>query len=60
MIMTGEIKFRPAQPSTNILFTLRLRIVGETNNGKHPTAVVRSGWSSASKMRGVLDHFSGF
>ena len=56
----GEIKFRPAPPSTNIFVTLRLQIVGETNNGKHPTAVVRLGWSSVSKMRGVLDHFNGF
>src|SRR6187401_2912788 len=53
-----EIKFRPAPPSTSILVTLRLRIVGETNIGKHPTAVVRSGWSSRSKTMGVLDHFS--
>ena len=57
---TSEIKFRPALPSTNIFGTLRLRIVGETNNGKHPTTVVQSGWSSVSKMMGVLDHFSGF
>jgi hypothetical protein len=39
----GEIRFNPALPSTNIFVTLRLQIVGETNNGKHPTAVVRSG-----------------
>src|SRR3954470_1308476 len=52
-----EIRFKQAPPSTSILETLRLRIVGETNIGKHPTAVVRSGWSSISKMIGVLDHF---
>src|SRR3954462_6991680 len=52
-----EIMLKPAPPSTSILVTLRLRIVGETNIGKHPTAVVRSGWSSISKMIGVLDHF---
>src|SRR3954466_8098724 len=52
-----EIRFKTAPPSTSILVTLRLRIVGETNIGKHPTAVVRSGWSSISKMIGVLDHF---
>src|SRR3954467_871329 len=52
-----EIRFKPAPPSTSILVTLRLRIVGETNIGKHPTVVVRSGWSSISKMIGVLDHF---
>src|SRR3954468_11044714 len=52
-----EIRFKPAPPSTSILVTLRLRIVGETNIDKHPTAVVRSGWSSISKMIGVLDHF---
>src|SRR3954469_22947604 len=54
-----EIKFKPAPPSTSILVTLRLRTVGETNIGKHPTAVVRSGWSSISKMIGVSDHFRG-
>src|SRR6187399_1539061 len=54
---TGEeIRFKPDPPSTDILVTLRLRIVGDTNIGKHPTAVVRSGWSSMSKMIGVLDH----
>src|SRR6187401_603063 len=58
LITAEEIKLRPAPPSTNILVTLRLRIVGETNIGKHPTAVVRSGWSSRSKMMGVPDHFS--
>ena len=47
-------------PSTNIFVTLRLRIVGETNNGKHPTAAVRSGWSSVSKMMHVPENFSGF
>ena len=52
-----EIRFKPAPPSTSILVTLRLRIVGETNIGKHPTAVMRSAWSSISKMIGVLDHF---
>src|SRR6187399_1615367 len=57
LITAEEIKFRTAPLSTNILVTLRLRIVGETNIGKHPTAVVRSGWSSMSKMMGVLDHF---
>ena len=60
LITTGEIKFRSAPPSTSIFVTLRLHIVGETNNGKHPTAIVRSGWSSVSKMIGVLDNFSGF
>src|SRR3954462_11629497 len=54
-----EIRFKPAPPSTSILVTLRLRTVGETNIGKHPIAVVRSGWSSISKMIGVLDHFRG-
>src|SRR3954467_6005124 len=54
-----EIRFKPAPPSTSILVTLRLRTVGETNIGKHPTTVVRSGWSSISKMIGVLDHFRG-
>src|SRR6187401_1967406 len=57
LITAEEIKLRPAPPSTNILVTLRLRIVGETNIGKHPTAVVQSGWSSRSKMMGVPDHF---
>ena len=38
-----EIRFKPAPPSTNIFVTLRLRMVGETNIGKHPTAVMRSG-----------------
>ena len=60
LITMGEIKFRPAPPSTSILFTLRLRIVGETNNDKYPTAVVRSGWSLVSKTMGVRDHFRGF
>src|SRR3954470_2505470 len=54
-----EIRFKPVPPSTSILVTLRLRTVGETNVGKHPTAVVRSGWSSISKMIGVLDHLRG-
>ena len=54
-----EIRFKPAPPSTSILVTLRLRIVGETNISKHPTAVMRSGWSAISKMIGVLDHFRG-
>src|SRR3954466_3280722 len=54
-----EIRFKTAPPSTSILVTLRLRTVGETNIGKHPTAVVRSGWSSISKMIGVLDHLRG-
>ena len=39
----GEIRFNTAPPSTNIFVTLRLWIIGETNNGKHPTVVVRSG-----------------
>src|SRR3954469_1925002 len=43
LITAEEIKFSPAPPSTNILVTLRLRMVGETSIGKHPTAVVRSG-----------------
>src|SRR3954462_13956436 len=54
---TEEIRFKLAPLSTSILVTLRLQIVGETNIGKHPTAVVRSGWSSISKMIGVPDHF---
>src|SRR4051812_30014713 len=54
-----EIRFKPAPPSTSILVTLRLRTVGETNISKHPIAVVRSGWSSISKMIGVLDHLRG-
>src|SRR3954470_559663 len=54
-----EIRFKSAPPSTSTLVTLRLRIVGETNIGKHPIAVVRSGWSSMSKTIGVLDHFRG-
>ena len=56
-ITSREIRFRPAPPSTNILVTWRLRIVGGTNNGKHPIMVVRSGWSSSSKMMGMRDHF---
>ena len=31
-----EIRFNPAPPSTSIFVTLRLQIVGETNNEKHP------------------------
>src|SRR4051812_49784145 len=54
-----DIRFKPAPPSTSILVTLRLHTIGETNIGKHPTAVVRSGWSSMSKMIGVLDHLRG-
>ena len=54
-----EIKFKQAPPSTSILVTLWLWIVGETNIGKHPTAVMRSGWSTISKMIGLPDHFRG-
>src|SRR3954466_2406527 len=54
-----EIRFKPAPPSTSILVTLRLQTVGETNIGKHPNAVVRSGWSPIPKIIGVMDHFRG-
>ena len=39
----AERRLRPAPPSTSILVTLVLLIVGDTTSGKTPTPDVRSG-----------------
>ena len=56
---SGDSRLRPAPPSTRVLPTLLLQMVGVTTTERRPTLAVLEGWPLRSNMTGVLDHFRG-
>jgi hypothetical protein len=54
---SGDNRLRPALPSTRVLLTPMLQMVGGTTMSTTPA--VLEGWSFRSKVMGVPDHLRG-